>query len=51
MYSHDFRQEEKKKFMTTGGFTMNGYKSVGNPFWKEITNGNEPGASPYLGGL
>eukprot|EP00347_Sterkiella_histriomuscorum_P000773 403374559 len=46
-----FNEDERQKWITKNGISMEGFKVQNTALWKEVQNNNEAGLSPFLGGL
>lgn len=46
-----FNEDDRSKWLTHKGISMEGYKVEKTALWKEINNNNEAGLTPFQGGL
>ncbi|CDW86374.1 UNKNOWN [Stylonychia lemnae] len=46
-----FNEDERSKWLTKNGISMDGFKVEKTALWKEIDNNNEAGQMPFQGGL
>ena len=42
-----FNEDERSKWLTHKGISMEGFKVEKTALWKEINNNNEPGLTPF----